>query len=224
MFRRLFCLSYLLVSLQPTVLRAADQRAILELKVNEVNKGEVSVLLRDTDVLVRLKDLQAAGLKALPESDEVIRGETHVPLSSLAPHVTFEVDEKALSLNLIAQASIMGFNRFDVQPNRPSGIGYSEDSSGFVNYSLSLRDFKYSTAFSEAGITVRNGLLYGAVSRNEDGSFVRGLSNLTISNRENLNRTVLGDRLITSDVLGGSLVMGGHQLLSGIQPRSIFRP
>jgi outer membrane usher protein len=209
MFRRLFCLGYLLVSLQPAVLRAADQQAILELKINEIKKGEVSVLLRDTDVLVRLKDLQAAGLKALPESYETIRGEPFVLVSSLAPQVTFNVDEKDLTLNLIAQASILGFNRLDVQPNRPSGIGYSEDASGFVNYLLSLRDFQHTTAFSEAGITLRNSLLYGAVSRNEDGSFVRGLSNLTISNRENLNRTVLGDRLITSDVLGGSLVMGG---------------
>jgi outer membrane usher protein len=209
MFRRLFCLSCFLVSLQSTVLRAADQRAIFELKVNEVKMGEVSVLLRDSDVLVRLKELQAAGLKVLPEDHEIIRGEPFVPLSSLAPQVTFKVDEKDLTLNLIAQASILGFNRFDVQSNRPAGIGYGEDPSGFVNYSLSLRDFKYSTAFSEAGVTIRNSLLYGAVSRNEDGSFVRGLSNLTISNRENLNRTVLGDRLVTSDVLGGSLVMGG---------------
>jgi outer membrane usher protein len=209
MFRRLFCLGSLVIALLPTVLGAADQRAILELKVNEVKKGEVSVLLRGADVLVRLKDLQAAGLKELPDRHETIRGEPYVLLSSLAPQVTFKVDEKDLTLNLIAQASIMGFNRFDVQPNRPAGIGYSEDPSGFVNYSLSLRDFKYSAAFSEAGITVRNGLLYGAVSRNEDGSFVRGLSNLTISNRENLNRTVFGDRLVTSDVLGGSLVMGG---------------
>jgi outer membrane usher protein len=209
MFRRLLCLSYLLVSLQAAVLGAADQRAILELRVNEVRKGEVSVLLRDTDVLVRLKDLQAAGFKALPGGHELIRGEPFIPLSSLAPQVTFKVDEKDLTLNLIAQASILGFNRFDVQANRPAGIGYSEDASGFVNYSVSLRDFKYAAAFSEAGITVKNGLLYGAVARNEDGSFVRGLSNLTISNRENLNRTVLGDRLVTSDVLGGNVVMGG---------------
>jgi hypothetical protein len=209
MFRRLLYLSFLLVPLLPAIVRAADQRAILEVRLNEVKMGEVSVFLRNTDVLVRLKDLQTAGLKALPEGHEIIRGEPYVLLSSLAPQLTFRVDERDLTLNLMAQPSIMGFNRFDVQPNRPAAIRYSEDTSGFVNYSLNLRDFRYSTAFSEAGITVRNGLLYGAISRNEDGSFVRGLSNLTINNRDNLNRTVVGDRLVTSDVLGGNLVLGG---------------
>jgi outer membrane usher protein FimD/PapC len=209
MFRRLLYLSSFLVSLLPAIVRAADQRAILELKLNEIKKGEVSVFLSNTDVLVRLKDLQAAGLKSLPEGHEMIRGEPYVLLSSLAPQLTFKVDERDLTLSLTAQPSIMGFNRFDVQPNRPAGIHYSEDTSAFVNYSLNLRDFRYSTAFSEAGITVRNGLLYGAISRNEDGSFVRGLSNLTINNRDNLNRTVVGDRLVTSDVLGGNLVLGG---------------
>ena len=209
MFRRLLYLSSLLVSLLPAVARAADQRAILELKLNEVKKGEVSVFLRDTDVLVKLKDLQAAGLKGLPEGHDTIRGEAYVLLSLLAPQLTFNVDERDLTLNLIAEPSMMGFNRFDVQPNRPAGIGYSEDPSGFLNYSLNLRDFKYSTAFSEAGVSVRNGLLYGAIARNEDGTLVRGLSNFTISNRSSLNRTVVGDRLITSDVLGGNFVMGG---------------
>jgi outer membrane usher protein len=212
--------------MQPTVLRAADQGAILELRVNEVKQGEVSVLLRDADVLVRSKDLQAAGLKALPDPDETIGGEAFVLLSSLAPQVTFKVDERDLTLNLTAQASILGFNRFDVQANRPPGIGYSENASGFVNYSLSLRDFKYTAAFSEAGITVKNGLLYGTVARNEDGSVVRGLSNLTISDRENLNRTVLGDRLVTSDVLGGSLVMGGLSYFRefGLDPYFVRNP
>ena len=209
MFRRLFCLSFLSVSLLPAVVRGADQQAILELRLNEVKKGEVSVLLRNADVLVRLKDLQAAGLKVLPESHEIIRDESYILLSSLAPQLTFRVDETALTLHLMAQPSLMGFNRFDVQSNRPPGIRYSEDTSGFINYSLNLRDLKYPTAFSEAGITLRNGLLYGAIARNEDGSFVRGLSNLTISNRDNLNRTVVGDRLVTSDVLGGNLAMGG---------------
>jgi len=193
----------------PSVVNAADQRAILELRVNEVKKGEVAVVLRDGDVLVKLKDLQAAGLRAHAGQQESLQDEPYVLLSSLAPQVSFKIDEKDLSLNLTAQPSILGFNRYDAQSNRPAGIVYNEDSSGFFNYSVGLRDLKYANAFTEAGISVKNGLLYSAVSRNENGSFVRGLSNLTISNRENLNRTVVGDRLVASDVLGGSLVMGG---------------
>ena len=212
MFGRHFRISFLLILLLPSVVNAADQRAILELRVNEVKNGEVSVFLRDADVLVRLKDLQAAGLRAQFGRQESLHDEPYVLLNSLAPQVLFKIDERDLSLNLTAQPSILGFHRFDVQPNKPAGIIYSDDSSGFLNYSVSLRDMKHTNAFTEAGISIKNGLLYGAVSRNEDGSFVRGLSNLTISNRENLNRTVVGDRLVASDVLGGSFVMGGVSL------------
>src|SRR5262249_49007762 len=117
--------------------------------------------------------------------------------------------DRNLSLNLTAQPAVLGLHQFDSQANRPRGLIYSENPSGFVNYSVSLRDVKYASAFSELGINIGNNLFYSAISRNEDGSFVRGLSQFTISNRQNLNRTVLGDQLVSTDILGGSLVMSG---------------
>jgi len=209
MIRRLFRISFLFISVAPQILHAADQRALLELTINEVASGEVSVLLRDADVLIRLKDLQAAGLKTIEGRQEAIRGETYVLLSSVAPQLSFKLDERNLTLNLLAQPAILGFHQFNIQANRPRGLVYSENPSSFVNYSVSLRDLKYASAFSELGISLRNNLFYSAISRNEDGSFVRGLSQFTISNRENLNRIVLGDRLVSTDILGGSLVMSG---------------
>ena len=175
---------------------------------------------------MKLKDLQSAGLKVHSGRQELLRDEPYALLSSLAPQVSFAIDERDLTLNLTVQPSILGFNRFDAQSNRPSGIVYTEDSSGFFNYSVGLRDLKTVSAFTEAGISVKNGLLYSAVSRNENGSFVRGLSNLTISNRENMNRTVVGDRLVASDVLGGSLVMGGVSFFRefGIDPYFVRNP
>jgi outer membrane usher protein len=209
MVRELFRISFFFILISPQILTAADQRALLELKVNEVGSGEVGVLLRDADVLVRLKDLQAAGLKTIEGSRETIRGETYILLSSLAPQVLFKVDDRNLSLNLTVRPAILGLHRFDNQTNRPPGLLYSENPSSFINYSVSLRDFKYTSAFSELGISVGNNLFYNAISKNEDGAFVRGLSQFTISNRENLNRTVLGDRLVSTDILGGSVVMSG---------------
>jgi outer membrane usher protein len=209
MIRRLFRISFFFILISPQILNAADQRALLELKVNEVASGEVGVLLRDADVLIRLRDLQTAGLKTIEGRQETIRGETYVLLSSLAPQLLFKVDDRNLSLNLTVQPAILGFHRFDSQANRPPGLLYTENPSSFLNYSVSLRDLKYASAFSELGISLRNNLFYSAISRNEDGTFVRGLSQFTISNRENLNRTVLGDRLISTDILGGSVVMAG---------------
>ena len=83
MIRRLFRISFLFISVAPQILHAADQRALLELTINEVASGEVSVLLRDADVLIRLKDLQAAGLKTIEGRQEaypVVR-----PMSCSAP-------------------------------------------------------------------------------------------------------------------------------------------
>ena len=108
MIRRLFRISFLFISVAPQILHAADQRALLELTINEVASGEVSVLLRDADVLIRLKDLQAAGLKTIEGRQEAIRGETYVLLSSVAPQLSFKLDERNLTLNLLAQPAIFG--------------------------------------------------------------------------------------------------------------------
>jgi outer membrane usher protein len=208
MIRRLFRISFFFILASPHTLNAADQRALLELKINEVASSEVAVLLRDSDVLIRLRDLRAAGL-TLEGRQETVLGETYVLLSSLAPEVLFKVDDRNLSLNLTVRPALLGLHRFANDANRPRGLLYSENPSSFLNYSVSLRDFKYTSAFSELGVSFGNNLFYTAVSRNEDGAFVRGLSQFTISNRENLNRTVLGDRLVSTDILGGSVVMSG---------------
>jgi outer membrane usher protein len=209
MFRRLVCPFSFIIFLLPTILRAADQRAIFELTVNELKKGEVMVLLRESDVLVRVRDLEAAGLKSFRGRRENIGGNEYLLLSSLAPQIIFKVDERELTLQLTAEPSSLGYNRLEIQANKPSDIIYSEDTSGFLNYSMNLLDFKRIDAFGEMGISIKDSLLYSGISRNEDGAIVRGLSNLTISNRGTLTRAVLGDRLVSSDTLGGNIVVGG---------------
>jgi outer membrane usher protein len=209
MFWRQFYFLFMFLCLLPKALLAADQRAILDLSINEVKKGEVVVFLQAPDVLVRVKDLEAAGLKSFAGRRENISGDDYVLLGSLAPQVSFKLDERDLTLSLTAQPSLLGYNLLEIEPNKPPDIIYSEDASGFLNYSVNLRDFKRTDAFGEFGITIKNSLLYSGILRNGDGSIVRGLSNLTISDRQSLNRTVVGDRLVSSDLLGGSLAMGG---------------
>ena len=208
MFRRLLIIITCLLCLISNSVQAADQRAILDLRINGVRKDEVAVWLRNGDVLVRDTDLQAAGLQELGRSRELVNGVAYVPLSSLAPNLLYVVDDANLSLNLTVNPAVLG-HRVETYNNRPPEILYSQDTSGFLNYSLNLRDLTKFTAFTETGVTVGPGLLYNAISRNEHGAVVRGLSNLTISNRESMNRTVIGDRLITSNVLGGNPIMGG---------------
>ena len=120
----------------------------------------------------------------------------------------------------------MGYNLLEIQPNKPPDIVYSEDTSGFLNYSVNLRDFKRTDAFGEFGITIKNSLLYSGILRNGDGNIVRGLSNLSISNRQSLNRTVVSDRLVSSDLLGGSLAIGGVSFFRdfGLDPYFVQYP
>jgi hypothetical protein len=202
MFWRQVYFTSMVLFLLSKALLAADPRAILELTINEIKKGEVVVFLREPDVLVRVKDLEAAGIKSFAGRREHILGDDYVLLNSLAPQVTFKLDDRDLTLSLTVQPSLLGYNLLEMQPNKPPDIVYSEDTSGFFNYSVSLRDFKRTDAFGELGVTIKNTLLYNGILRNGDGSIVRGLSNLTISDRQSLNRTVVGDRLVSSDLLG----------------------
>jgi outer membrane usher protein len=193
----------------PTSRAKVDQAALLDLKVNGIKKAEVPVILRAADVAIRKADLEAAGLLPIDGKTEVIRGEEYVSLASLAPVVTFELDENQLVLHLTIQPSALGFNRINLYQFKPPKMEYREDTSGFINYALNLRDLKRFDTYGEAALSFKNRLLYSGISRDADGLIVRGLSNFTISQRESLNRTMLGDRLVASDVLGGNLILGG---------------
>jgi outer membrane usher protein len=186
-----------------------EQSALLDLHVNGLKQVEALVTLRGDDVLVRAADLQAAGLGSNTDKMREPGGESLVSLKSLAPMVAFEVDESALALRLTVEPAALGSNTIELQRFRPANIEYREDTSGFLNYAFNLRNFNRFDGYGEAGVSFKNSLLYSGLSRDADGMFVRGLSNLSINYRENLNRLTFGDRLVGSDALGGNLVMAG---------------
>ncbi len=188
---------------------AADQRAILDLNVNEVGKGQILVFLRGGEVLARVSDLERAGLNSFAGRREFLRGEKYVFLTSLAPAVSFRLDEKALSLHLVAQPSLLGSTLLELRNARPPEIEYSDNTSAFLNYAVNLRDFKRYDVFGEMGVSLRNTLLYSSFSRNVEGSVTRGLTNLTLDNRQRMIRSVLGDHFVDGGSLGGGLFFGG---------------
>ena len=115
-----WCLGYFLSAvliLLPKALFAEDQRAILELRINDVKKGEVVIFLRESNVLVRVKDLEVAGLTSVAGRRENIRGDEYVLLNSLAPQVTFKIDERDLALSLTVQPSLLGHNILEMLAN-----------------------------------------------------------------------------------------------------------
>jgi len=227
MIWRFACLYCILAVLPPqSVLCASERRALLELRVNEVKKEEVVVYLRGDDVLARVTDLYKAGLRSFKGRRDKIRGEEYVSLKSLAPNVFFLIDDSDLSLRLTADPTFLDPTIIPLKTIRPPAIVYREDTSGFLNYAFNLRDFQRFEAFSEAGLTIKNALLYGSVSRNSEGQFVRGFSNITLSQHDRLNRAIFGDVLVNSDVLGGNLVMAGVQFARdfGLDPYFVRNP
>src|SRR5512143_1406034 len=66
------------------------QRAILELLVNEVSKGEVVVILAPPDVLVPIAALQKAGVHVVDGRRQAIDGQPWVSLASLSPGLIFK--------------------------------------------------------------------------------------------------------------------------------------
>ncbi|HEU4685810.1 MAG TPA: hypothetical protein VFS39_14985 [Nitrospira sp.] len=187
----------------------AGDRAVLQLFVNEVDKGEVQALRRATDLLVRTSDLQAAGIDLSGTRQEFMGKDSFTSLDSLSPGTSYEFDEKELVVRLRGQAGMQHRTTVNLSPTSPPGTLYSHDTSFFLNYAGQTTGFSEYTAFGEAGLSVSGHLLSSTVSRTEDGHVLRGLSNLILNDREHLTRWTLGDDLVNGGLLGGSTFIGG---------------
>ena len=188
------------------------ERAILQVSVNGIERGEVVVVLRSPDVLVRVVDLEQAGLIGFGGRRETIGRDVYVSLISLAPAVTYELDERALALRLTAAPSNLTTTIQDFLQSRPPGVVYSHDPSAFLNTSMTGIDFDRFTWTGEGGLSIRNTLLYGTAFRDARGVFSRGLTSFTVDDRERLVRWLVGDRFDSTGPLGGSANLGGFSV------------
>ena len=199
-------------TLTPAPARADEpQRAILRLSVNQVDKGEVMVLVKDSDVLVGAPDLEQAGLRVGGAGRREARdGGALVSLASLAPRLTFALDRSTLTLALTADPELLAARTaLDLQPGAPPGLTFRSDPAAFLNYAGSTVDFRTFTLSGELGISVKGALFLTSATRNEDGSLVRGLTSLTYDDRARLMRWVAGDQVVSSLNLGGGVVLAG---------------
>ncbi len=194
----------------PPVRDASEQRAALDLFVNtEPKRAAVLVVLRGSDALVAVADLNDAGLRDFAGTRSQIDGREHVSLASLAPRLTFAVDEGALALRITADPSLFERRMIDLrQSARPADLEQRRDTSAFLNYSARGDTGGTLSGFVEAGASVSGSLLYTGWSRLTTGELVRGLTNATFDEPDELRRWIVGDA-----VEGGSLLGGGGTLL-----------
>jgi outer membrane usher protein len=191
---------------------AADvQAAPLTLVVNEDPKGEATVLLRKGDILVEIKDLEDAGLRKLPPTpQETINGRAYVSLAALGSPVTHELDERSLTLRIVAPPQYFGTNIINLRPSAPPNMVQYRDAGLFLNYAPRLVDFRTPAASGEAGLSLGGTLLFSGVSYDPTNGVVRGLSNLTVDEPRELRRWVIGDSFAMSGgPVGGSVFLGG---------------
>src|SRR5687768_6734696 len=118
----------------PGVAAAQDQRAVLELLVNDIAKGEALVVLRDGDALIGVARLREAGVQGFDGARETVDNDELVSLASLAGALTFAVDERDLRLVITASPNLLGERVRTFRTAAPSDMVYRSDTSAFVNY------------------------------------------------------------------------------------------
>ncbi|MFW2388373.1 MAG: fimbria/pilus outer membrane usher protein [Polyangiales bacterium] len=209
-------------SATPSALPASAQtepteRAILMLYVNDSFKGEIQVVLRAGDVLVPLIALREAGVLGTSYAQDEIEGTTYVSMASLAEELTYTFDERDLALR-IDTGPVYSNSKIDLgQLQRPQGIDYRKDASGFLNYALRTVNFKSLDVFGEIGVSFLGHLLFSDMSVDERGSFLRGQSNFTMDFPKPMVRVVVWDSLTTAGSLGGSAFIGGVKVFRNFE-------
>jgi len=205
----------------------SETSAIYSLEVNRVARGDVIVFLRGDDVLIPWQDLLQAGLTEVGGSREMIQGIEHVSLQSLAPAITFERDDAALTLRIQVAADLLPANVIDFNPdNAPPGIRYSQPLSAYLNYGVFWNNVETLTAAAEMAVSFGGNALTSTVGLTANGELQRGLTALILDNRRQLTTLTLGDSFVTTDPLGGGGLWGGirWERNFGLSPYLIRQP
>jgi outer membrane usher protein len=217
--------SFFLVALP---LRAEEQNVLLDLVINQNQQNPSLVILEGEKVWVKTQDLETAGLENFIGEQKLIKGENYTALNSLNKILSYQINLEKFSLDLTVQTDYLKLNIIDLyQSNRPDNMVYTEDSSFFLNYSVGTIALSQLIVAGEMAWNWDNVLLYSNINIGSDRNTVRGLSNITLDNREDQTRWIIGDNFISTGDLGGGGYIGGvtyttERSLDPYQPYSPF--
>lgn len=195
----------------------AMETVIVGVVLNEESKGEFFVRLAgENDFLIRGEDLRSMGFRDFTGDVTLVDGEPHISLRSIGG-VTFEFDEKTVTLRIIAPPAMLPRRTIDFAPRRQAEVYYPRDSGGFLNYGINYSAGR-SVSFQSLDVTNTVGGRVGdflllsdsTFQKTRDGAkFIRLMSSLTYDRRPDLTRAVAGDFFASSGDLGNSLNLGG---------------
>ena len=203
-----------------------QQRAVLDLVVNEAKAGQVLAVIRRADVLVPPDALRRAGMREVGGRTVIVGTRDFVSLASLAPGVRYRLDERALVLRLTARPEQLGTHRLDLRSQQRPAFTFSRTSSAFLNYGVDWGQSAGRSATAELGINLRGVLLTSSGTWQRGRRFVPGLTSLVIDDRERLRRVILGESFAGDRLLGGTVLLAGVKVARdyGLDPYLVQYP
>ena len=198
---------------QPAPAGEGLQPAFLELRVNSV-PGETSLVhLAEGEAWVPVADLERAGLSGFAGARRDLGGRESVALGSLAPDLSFALDERELVLRVTAGPVLLRRRTLDLSATvRPRGIEAATAPSAFLDYAVRATTEEDLSGALEAGVSAGTALLAGSASATRADGALRGLTALSVDDPRRLLRFVAGDAVARPDALGGAPVVGGLTL------------
>jgi outer membrane usher protein len=195
---------------------AQAEMLVVRVNLNTENKGDVFVHRSlDLDFFLKVEDLKAMGFKDPRGTVLVLDGEPHISLRSIRG-VSFIFDEKALTLNITAEAQLLPSSSLGLRAERRRGQVIPGSNSAFLNYAVNASggtDVPTGLGFAgEAGIRLGDYLFLSDGSTVETGTgkkFVRLMSSATRDDKENLRRIVVGDILTPTRDFSSGVNLGG---------------
>ena len=193
----------------------AQERSIWALVINDEPKGDIEVLLAADGPWVDPAVLVAAGLLKVPDGrrqafapDTVVR----VSLASLAPQVTFKLDEAEIRLIISVDPALLATTELAISNPRPPGWKVSSDNALFLNYSANWSTDDTTAGYAELGAHFFGWLLETAAAVDQDGAITPGLTSLSFDQVRSRRRWVVGDTIGRSTSLGSAPVVGGFSV------------
>jgi outer membrane usher protein len=189
---------------------APAQPAYLQLVVNTVAGEPVLVLLDRADVWVAATDLALRGVAPQGGLRRLDGGRELVALASLAPALTYEVDERDLALRITAGRALLGRAGLDLAPlRRPADLETAATSSAILDYGITGTTDRTLSGSGELALGFAGNSARGSVSWRSDGTVVRGLTAIAREAPERLMRFTLGEAAVRPEPLGGAPIVAG---------------
>jgi outer membrane usher protein len=159
--------------------------------------------------------LVAAGVLKVPEGRrQVFAPDTmsRVSLASLAPQITFRLDEAEIRLIVSVDPALLTTTEVAISNPRPPEWKISSNNAIFLNYSASWSTDNKTTGYGELGAHVFGALFETAAAVDDSGAVTPGLTSLTFDQVRSRRRWVVGDTIGRSTTLGSSPVVGGFSV------------